>query len=50
MEVVLRIAVHHIPINYQAAVHQVVITINRQRDSEYADGVDDAMDEFDEDW
>lgn len=100
LEVVLRIAVHHIPINQQAAVLQVVITINRQqeamhhrtiavqrkvlleqvaqrkaihmthmmmammiytwmaiydydrydRDSDYADGVDDAMDEFEEDW
>lgn len=30
MEVVLRIAIHHIPINHQAAVLQVVITINRQ--------------------
>ena len=30
VEVVLRIAVHHIPINHQAAVLQVVITINRQ--------------------
>lgn len=90
VEVVLRIAIHHITINHQAAVHQVVITINRQqeamhhrtiavqrkaihmthmmmammilymdgdydynrydRDSDYADGVDDAMDEFEEDW
>ena len=100
LEVVFRIAIHHIPINQQAAVIQVVITINRQqeairhrtiavqrnvlletssskksntydsyddgyddiymdgdydyvrydRDSDYADGVDDAMDEFDEDW
>lgn len=30
MEVVLRIAIHHIPINHQAAVLQVVIIINRQ--------------------
>ncbi len=30
-EVVLRIAVHHIPINHQAAVLQVVITINRHQ-------------------
>lgn len=99
VEVALHIAIHHIPINQQAAVLQVVITINRQleamhhrtiavqrkalleqvarrkaihmthmmmammiymdgdydydrydRDSDYADGVDDAMDEFDEDW
>jgi len=28
VEVVLRIAIHHISINHQAAVHQVVITIN----------------------
>ena len=32
-EVVLRIAVHHIPINHQAAVLQVVITINRQQEA-----------------
>lgn len=33
VEVVLRIAIHHIPINHQAAVHQVVITINRQQEA-----------------
>lgn len=33
LEVVLRIAVHHIPINQQAAVLQVVITINRQQEA-----------------
>ena len=33
LEVVLRIAVHHIPINQQTAVLQVVITINRQQEA-----------------
>ena len=33
LEVVLRIAVHHIPMNQQAAVLQVVITINRQQEA-----------------
>ena len=93
VEVVLHTAIHHIPINHQAAVLQVVITINRQLEAMHhrtiavqrkalleqvaqrkaihmthmmmammiytwmaimimigMTGVDDAMDEFDEDW
>ena len=33
LEVVFRIAIHHIPINQQAAVIQVVTTINRQQEA-----------------
>ena len=33
LEVVLRIAVHHIPINHQAAVLQAVITIHQQQEA-----------------
>lgn len=89
MEVVLRIAIHHIPINHQAAVLQVVNnnkstagsnassynsstkksstgTSSSKKsntydsyddgyddiymDGDYADGADEAMDEFDEGW
>ena len=51
LEVVLRIAVHLIPISHQAAGSSSSSSHDRyDRDSDYADGVDDAMDEFDEDW